>query len=174
MVIILNANPEGLSLVGVPGFAVRGSAAVPVSAVLGSNLLTLEWSLPVQPSDVIELGAQDPALRGPQGEYLSPGSIVGGPLAGGLTVLPTVPSFEVVSMNPSVPVNELLVVDPTGWRSVPGGIESFFSVVDGSNWFLSFNADVSGETGIEHYDRWEGNIAINGGRVPLGYYPFNP
>jgi hypothetical protein len=172
MVFVLDANPVGLSLTGLPGFTVRGSAAVPVSATLGANLLTVEWSEPVQPSDVIELGAQDTALRGPQGEYLSPGAILAGPLAGALTIAPSVSGADRVAMNPSVALIDLLAPDMTGWRTIPGGVYPVTTYIDGTNWYLGFSGDISGETGIEHYDRWEGNIAINGGRVALGSYDF--
>jgi hypothetical protein len=174
LIILISANPDGLSMVGVPGFrTVRGGLS-PISASLGSGTLILQFGVPLDYSDELVIGSQDPSVRGAQGEYLTPDTQGIGPAPGLFGIAPTISAFEVVAANPTVPLNEILLGAVLGWRTYPTGIPLVSWMVDSNNLFMTFQFDVSGETGLIHDDGWAQNIALNGGRIRYGEYPFNP
>ncbi len=63
--------PTGLSLNGVPAMTRSSDGALPDSAVLDVNDITMEYPSSMPDGTMFTLPSKDPALRGQQGQYLA-------------------------------------------------------------------------------------------------------
>jgi len=87
--IAIDGNLGRASLNGLPEFRRSDTGAFEVEATIVGNVLSLRYEDPVTGGITFELGARDPALRGPMGEFLAPGSVT----SPTLTPFPTVSYF---------------------------------------------------------------------------------
>lgn len=67
----LTNPPSGVSLNGIPALLRSDTSALPVSATLTGSALTLTFAAPLGVGPTLTLAAKDPAVRGPQGQYLA-------------------------------------------------------------------------------------------------------
>lgn len=168
----MQVGPEGLSLTGIPQFRQLNSGALPTATVLGGATMQVVYADPIDPSSAIVLPSQDPALRGPQGEYLAPQQVPVTPVGDPIAIGPDVSGTTRAALNPSIPLDQILLGASAGWRTVPTGLESVSWEKDSNNVYVEFGVDITGEVGLEHYSSWDQNISLAGGRIPLAVWNF--
>jgi len=163
--ILLDANPEGLSLTGIPQVRVQPTGNFPIAAELRGRELWLTYGGSLDSLNEVQYPQRDPAVRSAQGAYVVGFNEAFSPPPPTSDWDANVADANTITVRPQITGTVWALGNPNGWLTVPGGDSPNSWAQVGDFIQLVYGPDISSNTGLAHVGFVDQNIELSGQRL---------